>query len=202
LRRPLIVLLTLTATFGAALPTLGCGADEEAAKQKQQAVAAQAAKRERERKEAKAEAERREAALKADQVATACRDRFGDLLAELHQLDSRLSIGLNFTNYSERVGDARVAYDEAVEDAAQDDGLDCLTTVGLPMEKALNKYTSAYNIWNDCVSDLYCDNSSITGRLRTRWDGANEYIQSAEDALDELATPSEASTGTFDYTHD
>ncbi len=202
MRRPLILLLTLTATLGAALPTLGCGADEEAAKQKQQAVAAQKAKRERERREARAEVERREAVLKAEQAATACRDRFGDLLAELHQLDSRLSIGLNFTSYSERVGDARVAYDEAVADASEDDGLDCLTTVGLPMEKALNKYASAYNIWNDCVSDLYCDNSSITSRLRTRWDSANEYIASAEDALDELAAPSDANVGTFDYTHD
>jgi len=199
LRRPLIVLLTLTATFGA---SLGCGVDEEAAKQKQEAVAAQKTKRERERKDAEARAERREAALEAERAATACHDRFDGLLAELHQLDSRLSIGLNYANYSERVGDARVAYDEAVADTSGDDGLDCLTTVGLPMEQALNKYASAYNIWNDCVSDLYCDNSSITGRLRTRWDSANEYIQSAEDALNELAAPSAAGADAVDYTDD
>jgi hypothetical protein len=103
--------------------------------------------------------------------------RFVDALTEL---DSRLSVGLNYANYSDHVGDARVAYDRI---DVKDLDLDCLTDVGAPAEKALNYYIDAYKIWNDCVGDIYCSNDDIRSKLQRKWAQATAKIDKAKAAL-------------------
>lgn len=71
---------------------------------------------------------------KDQDVYDSCRAAFSDLLDAAQDLDGRLDVGLTFADYASRVGDVSVAYKRADFDVE----LDCLTTVGLPLEKALS----------------------------------------------------------------
>jgi hypothetical protein len=114
-------------------------------------------------------------------IAPSCPDEVTDYLDVLRDLDSRLSVGLNFASYGEYVGDARVAYDRI---DVEDIGAACLADVAVPAEEALNAYVDAYNIWNECIGDVDCANESITPDLQAKWADATEAIESALDALD------------------
>jgi hypothetical protein len=103
--------------------------------------------------------------------------KFVDVLADLN---SRLGVGLNFQSYSDRVGDARVAYDRIEADELD---YDCINRVGVPAEKALQLYLDAYNIWNDCVSGYNCSNDSITPKLQRKWAAATAKLDKAKRAL-------------------
>lgn len=105
-----------------------------------------------------------------------------EFVETLQDLDSRLDVGLTFAAYSERVGDTRVAYDRVdIEDL--DGG--CLEHVGVPAEDAMNAYIRANNTWNDCISDIDCDNDSITPDLQSEWADASQLVGEALDALDQ-----------------
>jgi hypothetical protein len=117
-----------------------------------------------------------------DVVPINCPDEVIELVETLEDLDSRLSVGLNFSAYSERVGDARVAYDR-IDVGDLDSG--CIEHVGAPAEDAMNAYINAYNVWNDCIGDIDCDNDSITPELQAEWADATELIQEARDGLDQ-----------------
>ncbi len=49
----------------------------------------------------------------------------------------------------------------------------------------MNAYINAYNVWNDCIGDIDCDNDSITPELQAEWADATELIQEARDGLDQ-----------------
>lgn len=55
--------------------------------------------------------------------------------------------------------------------------------MGIPLEEALNAYIEAYNVWNDCIGDVDCDNDSIDPELQEQWAEATERIDDARDAL-------------------
>jgi hypothetical protein len=118
----------------------------------------------------------------ADVVPVDCPDEVVELVEALEDLDSRLSVGLNFAAYSERVGDARVAYDRI--DVDDLDG-GCIEHVGAPAEDAMNAYVRAYNVWNDCISDIECENDTITPDLQAEWADATELVEQAREGLDE-----------------
>lgn len=111
-----------------------------------------------------------------------CPDEMVEFVEALQDLDSRLNVGLNFQAYSERVGDARVAYDRIDIDEL---GSGCVEHVGAPAEDAMNAYIDAYNTWNDCIGDIDCDNDSITPDLQAEWADATELVQGASDGLDQ-----------------
>jgi hypothetical protein len=77
---------------------------------------------------------------------------------KLNDLNSRLSVGLPFADYSKAVGDVRVAYDRMFKQLGKPTASDyaCLTRVLAPLEGATNAYASAYNVWNDCIGDYNC----------------------------------------------
>lgn len=112
--------------------------------------------------------------------ASACTDELAPLLGSLEELDSRLSVGLSFSDYSERVGDARVAYD-ALDFASLSP--DCIKGPGVQLEKALNSYQRAYTTWNDCIGDIDCSNDSIQGELQREWARATVQIGNARKDL-------------------
>jgi hypothetical protein len=101
-------------------------------------------------------------------------------VAVLEDLDSRLSVGLNFRDYGERVGDAKVAYDKIV---IADLSPDCVSRVGAPAETALNDYIAADDRWNRCIKSLSCKTSSIESELQAKWSDATSQIHSAKAAL-------------------
>src|SRR4051812_43161813 len=145
----------------------GCGTDTQtdgaAAKTSAQAGADRAA----------ALKDARQAADDAHAAADGCQQQMGSLLKRARSLNSRLDIGLNYETYSDNVADLKVAYDNI--DFDQGDAkasLACLTSVGVPLESALNQYVSAYRIWNACFEDYDCDSDSITGKLQAKWSKA------------------------------
>lgn len=113
-------------------------------------------------------------------VSSDCAKQVGPLVAALESLDSRLSIGMNFSDYSQRVGDAKVAYDQ-IDVSALD--ATCVSLVGVKAENALNEYITAYNTWNGCVSDINCTNDSITSTLQSHWANATVEIAAIKESM-------------------
>lgn len=93
--------------------------------------------------------------------------------------------GLNYTDYSEKVADVNVVYND-IDYGSDPDQLGCITDVGLPLEKAVNQYVSAYRVWNGCFEDINCDNDSIDGALQSRWAKAGKAVDRAYRALQRL----------------
>jgi hypothetical protein len=113
-------------------------------------------------------------------VSAECVEELQGLLDELTDLNSRLGVGLNFSAYSERVGDVRVEYDRV--DFEDLDPL-CITEIGVPLEDAMNAYVEAYTAWNDCIGDTDCENDSVTPTLQKHWAEATEFLDAAERGL-------------------
>lgn len=102
-----------------------------------------------------------------------CIRQIGPLVSTLEDLNSRLAVGLSFSDYSTRVGDVRVAYDRI--DANKLDSL-CISLVGKPGEDAFNAYVTAYNTWNDCIGNVDCSTDSIDSQLQAQWSIATNLI--------------------------
>jgi hypothetical protein len=110
-----------------------------------------------------------------------CQSLLGDFLDALTELDSLVTSGLAFEAYSQRVGDIRVTY-ERIETSSV--GSDCLTSVQLPAERALNRYVEAYNIWNNCVGNgPSCTEADVMTKLEAKWAEATSHIDAAETGL-------------------
>ena len=111
------------------------------------------------------------------------------LTSKLSDLDSRLTIGLQFDDYSRKVGDAQVAYDRLIKDLKRREGVSdrCINKVGLPLERALNQYVTAYNVWNDCIGDYSCSfEGAILKRAQRSWAKATTGLERAAANLDAM----------------
>jgi len=145
---------------------------------------------EAERQQSVTTQQREQAKAKAERVASACESATRDFLDALHEMNSRLDIGLTYADYGDRLGDVKVEYDTAVADIG--DGADaapCLLGVGVPAEEALNYYTKAQNRWSRCTEDIDCDSDSIKDELQRNWSRAGRQIDRADSALRKLREP-------------
>jgi hypothetical protein len=124
---------------------------------------------------------------KAKAAYAACDEHFSKLLKALDNLNSRLDVGLNYSQYGSKVGDAKVAYDAAFkeETSSSDSGgaITCLTSVGLPAEKALNSYYKASNAWTKCFDDYACDDDTVKPKLQKYWGRAALQTERANAGL-------------------
>jgi hypothetical protein len=111
-----------------------------------------------------------------------CEAVIGDFLNSLHELDSRLDVGLNYEQYGQALGDVSVEYNKLNVDEIPAECIDAAADG----EAAFNAYVKASNIWNKCFGDIDCSNDSIMPRLQRNWSKATRKIQSAETALDDL----------------
>jgi hypothetical protein len=127
---------------------------------------------------------------KAAAAAAECRQQTSGLMTKLQELDSRLSVGLVYQEYSTQVGDARVAYDRTPVRAFSPK---CVTKVAVHLEDAMNAYIMADDAWNDCITDFDCDNDSIQPELQAKWSEATSLIDKAKSGLSSISTPSESS---------
>ena len=155
------------------LTSTACGGDSGPSEEEKARQVA-AAKKKRERR-------------KAASAALACKTNMAPLLDELKELDSRLDVGLNYEAYGTALGDVKVAYDEVEFEEAKPEDLDCLTDVGLPLERAFQQYASAGSTWDKCFKDIDCSNDSISGALQKRWSRAGSLVEKADSGLDRLA---------------
>jgi hypothetical protein len=173
------ILVWIGLVAGCSLVAQGCGTDQDAV---EAAAAAKRAQAQGQRAARQADAD----ADKAERLHDTCSQDMGDLLDAAKDLGSRLDVGLNYQSYSDKVADLKVAYDDIDFGSADASELDCLTMVGLPLEKAVNRYISAYKTWNRCFEDLACDNDSITSSLQGQWAKADRQVQHAKRGLDHL----------------
>ena len=133
--------------------------------------------------EAQQAEERRERRV-ATQTAAECRAQLSDFMNALAELDSRLSVGLTFAEYSAQVGDVTVAYDRVPFGQL---GAQCVSYVGIPTEDALNSYVKANNIWNGCITDFTCRTNSIDPQLQAEWSAAERDVSDARSGLRDIA---------------
>lgn len=103
----------------------------------------------------------------------------------VEELDSRLSVGLSYSDYATEVADVRVAYDQTDFDALED--IECMQGVGLPLERALNQFVRAANVWDECFEDIYCETDSVDPELQTHWSKASRLAGKADSGLDAMA---------------
>jgi hypothetical protein len=120
------------------------------------------------------------AALAAHEKYLKCKQEVAPLMNQLHEIDSRLDVGLNYDEYTNKVGDVRVAYDRV---SGAIGGPECLAGVGIPAENALNQYVKASNIWGDCFDNVDCDTDSIQPSLQAHWTQASLAIERADRGL-------------------
>lgn len=113
-------------------------------------------------------------------VAVTCRQQVGGLLRALRSTESRLNVGMSFTDYGEQVGGISIGYDRMPVSRMD---FDCVGGPGVAGEKAFNSYQSAYNTWNDCIGDFGCDVDSINPELQKQWAKASRQITRARSAL-------------------
>jgi hypothetical protein len=140
-------------------------------------------KREEARQEraAKKRAQERRAHDRQQAAYETCTAAFSEFQDAVEEMNSRLSVGLSYSDYSTNVADVRVAYDQADYDALDD--IDCIGSVGVPLEGALNQYVKAANIWDDCFEDIYCENDSIDPELQSHWEKAGRLATRASKGL-------------------
>jgi hypothetical protein len=142
--------------------------------------------------EASEKAEAQAAKEKALQLHNDCADLTEPLRNELEGINSRLSVGLQFADYGERVGDARVQYDRLVKEIKRPAFAlgDCLESA-TKLESALIAYGNAYNTWNDCIGNYYCsiDDDATDGKLQDAWARATKELAKSERELRLLRRP-------------
>lgn len=117
----------------------------------------------------------------AARVTEECRSMFAPLYDKLTEIDGKLGIGLNFAEYGDIVGEANVAYGRLPEGSQIP--APCVTSVGVPLENALNAYITAYQSWSECVEDSECDDDANTTILRGHWSRASSEIGKVRTAL-------------------
>lgn len=137
--------------------------------------------------EAELEAQEQEEAQAAVAAAVAqCQTQVGGLIASLRDLESRLNgVGVNYEEYSRRVGDVSAAYGQTPINQLSSD---CLLNVGVHAEGAMNAYIDAGNTWSECFEDL-CDSDSIDPELQADWTKATSLIDKSESGYSAVGAP-------------
>lgn len=164
-----------------------CGAGTTAQDDKASASASKAAaakKADEAKKEAQQAAARRTAILTAR--FTNCANLSKALDTKLNDVNSQLSVGMPFPEYSKAVGQTRVAYDRMFKTLGTptEGQRACLTRVLVPLEGAMNSYATAYNVWNDCINDDVCTMEGDTlKKAQGSWTRATRQIDRADTAL-------------------
>ena len=117
-----------------------------------------------------------------------CKAKTSRFLAALHDLDSRLDVGLNVDDYGNRVGDVKVTHDAV---AFRQLPYSCRKKVEVPAEGALGSYSAANTVWHHCLTKYgdWCFTNDPTTKnlLEILWNGAHKEIRKAQSGLHRLA---------------
>ena len=121
---------------------------------------------------------------KARRLARECRDQTDELMAAIDDLAGRLQgLGLSYADYGAEVGDASSAYQALGVGRMK---FECLSNVGAPLERSLNSYIQAGNVWGDCFEDFDCDVDSIDPQLQDHWAKAGVAASQAKRGLSSM----------------
>lgn len=109
-----------------------------------------------------------------------CQGPMRPLVSSLDALRKQLAVGLNYEDYLSEVRRLKAVYDEI---PVQQLPIGCLTTVGTPAERALNRYREAANTWGDCLTQASCDAEAVEPELQRRWAFAASLLSTAQEGL-------------------
>ena len=171
---PAMSLRILVVPAVAALALTACGEKGPSADEQRAAKASAAAAKRKREQERKAAARLEKAQAAVEDCASASKP----LLDAVEDLDARLSIGLNYDEYTDAVGDVAVAYRKS--DFAEVGNLACLAGVGVPLEKAFNQHIKASSTWDECFDSYECSNDDIDGDLQAKWSRATSLLERAK----------------------
>lgn len=176
--------MALVAVVGAMLLATGCGGEESGGPS---AAEVSASKASASASEASASSAAYEEQLKERRY-QACSEMNSDLIKALRQIDSRLAVGLNYSEYGDRLGDARVEYDNAVSIAEDGIAQPCLQKVGSLLEEAFGDYADVLTLWGECIDDYTCDFSAGDTNVKAQrwWAEAGRKIARADANLDDM----------------
>ena len=121
-----------------------------------------------------------EAAEEADlrETAEECEQRLDDLLLELEDLQSRLrGVEVSYAEYVQMAMDVSSAYGQT---SLRQLERDCVFTVGVHAQDAVDAFVEAGNVWNDCAVDFNCDIDSIDPELQAHRKDAAAAIRQTE----------------------
>ena len=107
-----------------------------------------------------------------------CLDLVMPLYSKLDDLDTRLDLGLNFTNYSSYLSDIVVAAKLVTAAAVEVYGRGCAQLSVYVLTAELD-YVDAYDKWNKCISRLSCSNADVTPKLQDDWSKASDQLTMA-----------------------
>jgi hypothetical protein len=130
--------------------------------------------------------QRQAAKIKAEAEYAKCKSDLGPLVTSLSDLDSRLGVGLSYSEYTNKVGDVKVAYDNVPFKSLD---VACVGGVGIPAEKSFNQHAKAATLWGNCQSDINCSNDSIKPTLQKYWLKASVLTDRAKNNLEAIKAP-------------
>ncbi|HEX7060274.1 MAG TPA: hypothetical protein VF176_10535 [Solirubrobacterales bacterium] len=117
--------------------------------------------------------------------AATCRRQLHGLLAALDALRGRLAVGLSYQDYLTAVRGARATHGRIAADRLQ---FGCVSVVGAPAERALNRYIGAVNTWGDCLAEASCDPESVEPELQRAWRRAAASLAEAQRGLRRISS--------------
>ncbi|MCW2755210.1 MAG: hypothetical protein JWQ32_2621 [Marmoricola sp.] len=160
----------------------GCGSTGESAKQ----IAADKAAEQARAATAHAAAVKG-AQTKAYQI---CVAQLSGLPDQAQAMESRVSVGLTFEQYSGVIGTAKIAYDKmerVVAQKPQPMTLPCLK-VGAKYEAGFARYVTAFNLWNTCIGEYNCSISSgpTASKMQAAWTRGAALFDQGQNLLAKL----------------
>lgn len=111
-------------------------------------------------------------------ISAECADDLRPVLDALEQMDARLDVGLNRSQYGDRMGDVSVAYNRLDATTLVGKGAGCIATAVL-LEEAFNEYIQANTAWGDCIASSSCSMDSVQPKLQRHWSTASGKLTSA-----------------------
>jgi hypothetical protein len=117
-------------------------------------------------------------------AAKLCQGQVGGFIGSMDSLRRRLVVGLAYEQYVDEVEGVRASYRRIPTD---DLGVECLTEVGTPAEKAFNRYIDAGNSWGECVGEAGCESATVEPVLQRQWRVAARFLSLARRGLADLS---------------
>lgn len=168
----LAVVVTILAGAGA------CGSTDESAAQQ--------------RKE-KTDAQRKVADAHKQVLVEHCATDTQALRNALQDLNSRIEVGLSYSDYGTKIGDASSAFTGALngfktENKAGTIARNCLADVLTPLAAEVDLHAATAKIWEDCINDYSCDINKGTSadKMQSNWQRTAKLSQRAENRLANL----------------
>jgi hypothetical protein len=109
-----------------------------------------------------------------------CQSQVGGFLGSMDSLRRRLAVGVTYEQYVDEVKGIGATYRDVPTGALR---IDCVSAVGVPAEKAFNRYILALNDWGDCVSEAGCGSAEVEPVLQQRWRAASHFLSEAQAGL-------------------